>query len=38
MLLGEIGETLEIFMMIGAVVLCIWLLVWIQDKTGTGYE
>jgi hypothetical protein len=38
MLLGEIGETLELFMMVGAVVFCIWLLVLIQRGTGTGYE
>ena len=38
MLLGEIGETLELFMMIGAVLICIWILMVIQDKTGTGYE
>jgi hypothetical protein len=38
MLFGEIGETLELFMMIGAVLFCIWLLVVIQNKTGTGYE
>ena len=38
MLLGEIGETLELFMMIGAVVFCIWLLVFIQNKTGVGSE
>ena len=38
MLLGEIGETLELFMMIGAVLICIWILILIQDRTGTGYE
>ena len=38
MLFGEIGEKLELFMMIGAVLLCIWILVVIQNKTGTGYE
>lgn len=38
MLLGEIGETLELFMMIGAVLFCIWLLKFIQDHTGVGSE
>jgi hypothetical protein len=38
MLFGEIGEPLELVMMIGAVVFCIWLLMVIQNKTGTGYE
>ena len=38
MLLGEIGETLELFMMIGAVLFCIWLLVFIQNHTGMGSE
>jgi hypothetical protein len=38
MVFGEIGEKLELMMMIGAVVLCIWLLVWIQNRTGVGSE
>lgn len=38
MLLGEIGETLELFMMIGAVILSIWVVMWIQNITGTGSE
>jgi hypothetical protein len=38
LLLGEIGETLELFMMIGAVVFCIWLLIVIQNNTGVGSE
>jgi hypothetical protein len=38
LLFGEIGETLELFMMIGAVLFCIWLLVVIQNQTGVGSE
>jgi hypothetical protein len=38
LLFGEIGETLELFMMIGAVLFCIWLLVVIQNMTGVGSE
>ena len=38
MLLGEIGETLELFLMLGAVVFCSWLLVFIQNRTGVGSE
>lgn len=38
MILGEIGETLELFMMIGAVLICIWILVVIQNRTGMGSE
>jgi hypothetical protein len=38
MLFGEIGEMLELFMMIGAVLICIWFVHLIQKATGTGYE
>lgn len=38
MVFGEIGETLELFMMIGAVILSIWVIMAIQKGTGTGYE
>jgi hypothetical protein len=37
-LFGEIGETLELFMMIGAVIISIWVIHLIQKGTGTGYE
>ncbi len=38
MVFGEIGETLELFMMILAVVASIGILVWIQNRTGVGSE
>ena len=38
MLFGEIGEMLELFMMIAAVLISIWILVWIQNRTGMGSE
>ena len=38
MLFGEIGETLELFVMVGAVVLSIWIIIWIQNLTGTGSD
>ncbi len=38
MVFGEIGETLELFMMIGAVVASIAVIYWIQRVTGTGSD
>lgn len=38
MVFGEIGEALELFVMIGAVLLSIWIVMWIQKVTGTGSE
>lgn len=38
MIIGEIGETLELFMMIGATLLSIWVIILIQNATGTGTE
>lgn len=38
MLFGEIGETRELFVMIGAVLISIWLVYAIQQRTGTGSE
>lgn len=38
MLFGAIGETRELFMMMGTVVLAIWIIHRIQKATGTGYE
>ncbi len=38
MILGEIGETLELFMMIAAVIISIWIILAIQKGTGTGFE
>lgn len=38
MVFGEVGETVELFIMIGAVILSIAVILWIQNLTGTGSE